>query len=186
MSERQSTLDLVKAGTTLNKIPKEFLSDKEICMEALKINPANFYYCSPELKQDREVVLNAVTKGDNIEYCPPEMRKDREIVLKAMGTSGHSLKYCQDFKNDKEIVLKALETADIYYIVSKELQDDLDVARAALKKGTNFYSLSEKILNNKEFTMESVRISWTRFSDCNFRDDKDVAMVAISQYGTTI
>jgi hypothetical protein len=160
--ERQTVLDLVKSGTTLNKIPKEFLSDKEICVEALKINPDNFQYCSPELKQDREVVLLAVTKGGNIKYCP-------------------------DFLNDKEIVLKVLEKADIYYILPKELKDDLDVARAALKLGTiHFSSLSEKILNNKEFTMESVRNKWTRFSECYFCDDKDVAMVAVSQYGTTI
>jgi hypothetical protein len=57
MSERQSTLDLVKAGTTLNKIPKEFLSDKEICMEALKINP-----CSPDSNKTVKLSLKPLQK----------------------------------------------------------------------------------------------------------------------------
>ena len=58
-----------------------------------------------ELKNDKEVVLNAVQKnGAVLEYASDELKNDKEVVLQAIQIYACSLKYVSDeLKNDKEV-----------------------------------------------------------------------------------
>lgn len=54
-------------------------------------------YASNELKEDKEVVLNAVANHMNaLKHASNELKKDKEVVLKAVCSDGRSLEYAPE------------------------------------------------------------------------------------------
>ena len=92
-------------------------NDMDIVLEALRAwRPKSktgrgslLQYVSPELRDDRDIVLAAVAKsGAVLEYASPNLRSDREVVLAAVLESGRALKHASsELQKDRELVLAA-------------------------------------------------------------------------------
>ena len=69
---------------------------------------------SPELQNDREIVLEAIRQNNAdltfiLSLALPQLRNDREIILEAVRQDGWLLTYASpELRNDREIVLAAL------------------------------------------------------------------------------
>ena len=64
-----------------------------------------FCYASPELKSNREVVLQAVShNGLELRTAAPELQADREVVIQAVRSCGGAIKYAStELQRDLEI-----------------------------------------------------------------------------------
>lgn len=88
--------------TKRNGSPLQFASDrlkndKEIVLEAVKANGYALQFASDELKSDKEIVLKAVKEsGYALKYASDELKNDIEIVLEAVKENGYALKYASD------------------------------------------------------------------------------------------
>ena len=105
------------------------INDREIELEAIKINPLNLEFVNESLKNDKKVVMDAVKNNAlAIEYASDELKKTREIVLSVVENDGYALQYVdKQFVKDKEIVSKAVKSNG-YAInfVLDEYIDDID------------------------------------------------------------
>ena len=115
----------------------ENLNNKEYILKIIRdsaFDPVNLKNASEKIKNDKEVILEAVKKdGASIFYASQELRADREIVLEAVRTYSYALSYAsQELQNDKEIVLEAVKHSRLALeFASQRLQNDPDILRAA-------------------------------------------------------
>ena len=62
-------------------------------------------HASDELKNDREIVLEAVTsKGQVLKYASHELKNDREIVFAAVKSEAEALQYAsEELRQDSDL-----------------------------------------------------------------------------------
>jgi len=71
-----------------------FRNDKEVVLEAVKIQGFSLKNASDELKEDKDVVLEAVKQhGWSLEFASDKLKADKEIVLEAVKQNSFSLKF---------------------------------------------------------------------------------------------
>ena len=64
---------------------------------AVRINGQELYYASPDLRDDKETVLEAVTnKGLIVKYASKRLRADKEIMLAAIKSDKRAKEYFSD------------------------------------------------------------------------------------------
>ena len=91
----------------LEAFTKHFGYHKPWIMSVVKQNGADLEYASPELRNDREVVLAAVQEdGRALRWASAELRNDREVVLAAVQEDGRALRWASaELREDKEMIL---------------------------------------------------------------------------------
>lgn len=87
-------------------------SDRKFMMDAIRKNGYALTFASKELRADREAVLTAVkTYSIALKYASAELRADREIILEAVRNDGYAYKYVNRFYEfDREIILTAIRS----------------------------------------------------------------------------
>ena len=121
---------------------KEWRNNKRVMLAAVKNYGRHLKYASPDLRNDREVVLMAVNndrwrfRDNSLKYASTRLRNDREVVLAAVKQNGYALRHASnDLRQDREIVLAAIEdTPEALRFASKELREDREIVMAAVKK----------------------------------------------------
>ncbi len=184
-------------------------NDKDFVMQKVKEDGINLEYASEELRNDRELVLTAVSQDVGIfvlRYVSEELRNDREIVLKAIDSSEYAFlsdatseypddtsKYIsKDLLNDKEIVLKLVKAGgEILIYVGEKMKNDKEVVLEAIRnsKGYSVDGLlsfaSEELRSNKEFVLEVVNINGRELEGASeeLRNDREVVLEAVKTDG---
>ena len=121
-------------------------NDKEVVLEAVKQDNSVLKYVSERLKNEKEVVLEAVKQdGCVLQYLSERLKNDKEVVLEAVKQQGYALKYTSErLKNDKEVVLEAInQNVFALKYASKRLENDKELVFLALKKEVSLESLME-------------------------------------------
>ena len=79
-------------------------------IEAIKIDPAKFYKFPPHLKDNKRVVMEAVSRnGTLLANVSPRLKHDKEVSLTAVNTSGTSAAYLlPEMTADKKIMMYAV------------------------------------------------------------------------------
>lgn len=131
-------LCLIAARTSnkvVSKTCQQFSGDREIVLEAVRFE-GTLEVVSDELKNDREVILTAISShGRDIQYAPQHFKNDREIVLKAVNQSWKAIEFVHDlFGNDREIVLCAVKQHyNALEYASDEFKNDIEIVNKALR-----------------------------------------------------
>lgn len=184
------------------KIPKEFWSDKDFVLEAVKKQGSSINYADPTLKNNKEIVISAI-KQDSfaIDYIGEDIKKDRDVLLEIIAQKGiDSIKLLDDkYKNDKEIILKLLlspkdsfglslddeDEPDPIEFMSKEFLKDEQVLEAALKN--QWLELdkvdSEVITKNIAKAAMTKKENFDKLKD-KFKNDPDIVLEALKNEGT--
>ena len=108
--DKQLILTLLKKRNILDWIHPELKNDREFILEAVKNSYPAFLLVNMELRGDREIVLTAVKQnGLTLQYANETLYSDREIVLSAVKSCGLALKYAStELCADREIVFNLL------------------------------------------------------------------------------
>jgi hypothetical protein len=184
-----------KKVDVLNKIVKIDLqfadeltrSNREMILEGFQmgyIDSSHFKYISHDLKLEREVVLNAVSKPGSIalKYVSDDLKNDREIVLTAVKKNGFALEFASNnLKNDREIVLTAVKrSGGALEYASDDLKNDWLIVNVAVgERGDAIKYCSEIFKNDREIirnAFKSRNLGGSRvlkYASDNLRYDKN-------------
>ncbi|GBR75752.1 hypothetical protein NO2_0395 [Candidatus Termititenax persephonae] len=154
----------------VSSLSPELLDDKEVVLAAVNRNGIVLRYASETLRGDREVVLAAVNKnGYALEYASETLRGDREIVLAAVNRNGTVLQYASEtLRGDKELALLAIEKVSEYDSISNLVR-----------------SLSPELLDDRDVMLAAMNInkngSLLKYASETLRGDKELALLAIEK-----
>ena len=128
-------------------------------------------YASDELKDNKEVVLEAIRQyGDALEYTSERLQDNKEVVLIASKQNGLSLKYASKILQDyKEIALEAVkENGYSLKYVSGKLKNDLSIL-STIYNNENQPESGAKILENMSYleVYEALKMKQEMQNDLN-------------------
>lgn len=94
-----------KAAWVLAYASDKIFSDKELMLEAVKVDGQLLYYASKELRDDKDVVLAAVqNKGIIVKYASHRLRGDKDVALAAIKQNKKAEIFLTDeIRQDEEI-----------------------------------------------------------------------------------
>lgn len=154
----------------LPPIPAEWGRDRAFVSEALKRDGRILRQASDEVKNDREILLQAAAKHDSFTYeemtLNDEVRADKEFLLKLLSVNGLLL-----FR--------------IYGRGLTPEQADMDLVRAALSQNYSVVSIfSYDALHNRDFVKQLVNIHGRvlEYLAPEFRDDEELVYDAVVSY----
>ena len=128
--------------------------DPDIVLLLMKTswNPSVYYeYISNRLKTDREIVNAALNvDGQVLKVCPPEVCNNREHVLTAVTTTGIALEHVSErYKSDQEIVTAALRSDGLALeFVPRRLQADITLVKIAIRQNGHSIQFAQRPLRN--------------------------------------
>jgi len=110
---------------------------------------------------NKEQVLNIVTaNGEQLQFADSELKNDKEVVLAAVtgypGGHGRALNYASEsLKNDREIVASAVASRGIALeFASDELKSDIEIVSLAIKDdGWAIRYAHSQFRNNKQIAL---------------------------------
>ena len=143
-------------------------ANRELMIEAVKIDGSLLQYADDSLKKDKEVVLAAVSSLSSnhedsfeiyLEYADDSLKKDREVVLMAVKHNCSSLEYAsKNLQADREIVLAAVKfeakSGPVYQrgfmleYASDDLKADREIVLQAMKNADSAYKYASEELQN--------------------------------------
>jgi hypothetical protein len=155
---------------------------------------------SPELRQDRDVVLAALqAQGNNLRHCDERFRADRELVWAAVSSNGMALKYCEaELRNDRAVVQAAVANRGPAIADSSEaFRGDRELALLAVSRCASALEyVSNELRNDKEIVMTAIRTGvqqsplnqhWVLASaSVGLRADREVVQAAIEHLGGAV
>lgn len=144
-SDKEVVLLADKAGivSALNFVDSDLKSDKEFWLEVVHNGGSMLIEsASEELKRDREFILTAVqNNGYNLRYASAELRADKEIVCEAIRRGDSSCLYNADqgLKSDREFVLYVIEhiNGDVLPYMDKNLLNDKEIILKSIRYTPN-------------------------------------------------
>ena len=132
-------------GEALKYASDDLKNNIEVVMIAVKgrsYGAGVLQFSSERLRNDKDVVLNAVEKnGVCLQFASDNLKNDREIVLIAVQNDGQALEYASDnLKNDREIVLIAVQDkGEIIDYVSQILKNDYEIILCSVRSVLKMY-----------------------------------------------
>ena len=134
MSENTTTktiTDYATADTTTKTI-----TDYATAVTACQLNGDALMQCTPSLKNDKSLVLIAVTTSvDTLLWASPTLKEDKDVLLKACSHFGRAIRYTQLLRSDRDVVLAAVTNdgnALQHVPTSCGLKNDLHIVTSAV------------------------------------------------------
>lgn len=149
-------------------------NDYDFVMAKVKENGRNLYYASEELKNNKNVIMQALSANYNayncLEFASYELRNDRDVILKAVQLYGDNLEFASDrLKNDKHIVIEAINHS---------------------ANGCALRYASDEVRNDKKMVLdimnEKRNSDILSYASDQLRDDKQFVSQVLQQYSDTL
>lgn len=150
------------------------------------------------LTSDRDFMLSVLRKhgGPMLRLVSEPLRNDRELLLEAL-KHGMRYRWCPfEFQNDKSFVQEALaQRASLYLEMNRTTQSEMDLARAAITSATSGPDVHEKALTHQPTLTQSreVAMALARRGDTgkladylidgniSYRSDREVILIAVER-----
>jgi hypothetical protein len=134
---KKTLIQFLKLGVPLlDKAPEEFLKDKDVVMASVKYNKGTLTFASNKLRDDEDVVLNAISaEFTDFMLASDRLKNDKNFIIKCLKISGGVLQLiATKFKSDKDVVTQAVKT-DYWSIkyACPSLQNDIELNYLAFK-----------------------------------------------------
>ncbi|AUT30031.1 DUF4116 domain-containing protein [Escherichia marmotae] len=118
------------------KLTSSDFDNKHQMLSAIKECADAFFFASSRLKEDEELIIEAMP--DNLKilgHVPEKVKNERALALKLVSTNGLALSYLPDnFKDDLEIVQQAVKNnSDALQFSSTRLKNDRSVVLLAMQ-----------------------------------------------------
>lgn len=184
LNEAKTRLNKSVTANVIKRFSPELLDNREIALQATKINGLILKYLSQRLRDDKEIVFNAYcSKPLSLEFASSNLRKNTTFVynlftLRGNFDSAKAFKYIdKELKTDKEFILRLLSSNSfIFEYFEDRFKDDIQIANQALTQNAyNFRFVSDRIKNDRQFALSSLTLcnNFRYFSD-NLKNDKEI------------
>jgi hypothetical protein len=131
----------------------------------VKIHPTNLGCLKKRYRDDKDVVLAAVTKnGKALKFASVRLQNDKDVVLAAVTQNGKALEFASvRLQNDKDVVLVALEEhVNALKFASKELRKNEHLILEVVKYGFTCLEYVDKELLNDERFLYYIYMEFTK------------------------
>ena len=147
--------------------------------ERVKRSPLLLMNASDELKDDKELVLTAVSKdGVALREASSRLRKDRDVVLAAVKQNPLALDFAlnEDLRDDEEIAIEAIKRNGraLYYLSSRLRNNKMIVLLAALNNLESLIYVGEELRSSAIDYAEVLSLLMERF----FGDEKSKRIIS--------
>ena len=177
-------------------VPDCLTGDKAVMMAYCRQIPRSLQECSPELCEDREVVLAAISlDGLELQYASPRLQEDEDILVKACESNGQALELCprgpvrDKLTGDREFMLKVLRKhgGPMLRLVAEPLKHDRELLLEALKHGMAYRWCPFEFQNDKTFVQEALRNRSSLYLEMNrtTQEQLDLARTAVVAESST-
>ena len=99
-NEKQILLKAIEADPNIIYYANEImLNDTDIMMKLVQLNGSFLRIATPELQNDKELVIEAVTNGwgsDVLQWASITLKDDKEVILAAVNHNAHSIIYASN------------------------------------------------------------------------------------------
>ena len=110
---------------------EENFDNRDFMQQAIRDNACWVYaYASDKLHDDRDLMLEAVKiDGQSLYYASENLRDDKEVVLEAVKNKGLIYKYASlRLRNDKEIAITAIKQSSMVIpFISESIKEDEEI-----------------------------------------------------------
>lgn len=159
-NKQEAIAAVSKNGLQLEFCSEELQNDLDVVIEAILNSPIAIQYASPRIRQNRQVALIAAKLNGNIlSYLTEGLRKDKELVLTAVSNHGLALRFAPTFANDKQIVYTAVTNmSSALQFASAEFKDDYELVKMAVSEPQShaLAMASNRLKNNKTIVLEAI------------------------------
>ena len=156
------------------RIPKQFWSDRDFVLAAVKQDGDALKYAAASLKKDKGIVLAAVKRGTlsgfslAFWYADASLRRDKEFVLAAVKEDGSALEYAhKKLKRNRKIVLTAIEQdgTALRYAAASLRRDKKIVLTAVKQNGWALQYAAASLRRDKKILLAAVKQSYMVYKD---------------------
>lgn len=203
---------------------EELKDDKELIKEIIKDNPLKvFPFISNRLKCDKDIALNAIKiDGTMLRYCSEELKNNKEMAKTAIKNNPFCIKIISNnLQNDKDFILDLLINDNInpciIIHISEELKNNYEIIKTGIlnskksdqlievasnylknnkeivnlaidKNGLSLEFISEELKNDKDIVLKAIRNNGLslEFSSEKLKNDKDIVLEAVKQNGNAL
>lgn len=119
----------------VNQLLKDTQSDRDFILAFTKKYVSLLGYASNEIKDDKEIVMTSIRKGDYIYFASDHLKDDNDVAFLALDIHPYSLKDVSNrLKDNKDLVLLAVsKDYTAYLFASDRLKLDNDIILAGAK-----------------------------------------------------
>lgn len=162
----------------------ELTSDKKAVLKILKDNPDNLEFVSPELRNDRELIMSVISKPENgyyFEYASPELRDDEELAQLSLRINTGAFQYLSQRLRDKKDFVRDVvkKSGHELSFASSALKDDPEIVKIAAIQYPNILSqLAPKFREDDEFMRQIIEVNGDAITvaSTKLKDDKNLAI----------
>ena len=190
---RKEALEIVKSSAyELANLSAEFKKDKEIVLEAVKLEGIVIEFADDSLKQDKEIVLEAVkSNGGAIQFADDNLKNDKEVVLEAIKNDGYALEHLdQVFRKDREVVMLSVKNNGAALTLADDsLKKDREIVVEAIKQwGVAIQYADDVFKKDREVVLMAVEQNGSaiEYVDDSFKKDKEIVHKAVKQTGDAL
>jgi hypothetical protein len=179
-------------GLFLHKASDILKNDLEIVKIALKQNLNAFFFCSPELQNQKNFVIQCVKEfnlylhsnwinshislfsdyefifqlcklnGGMLEYASKNLRSDKKIMLIALDQTEKAFRYCLEF--DEEIALMAVEKNGFNLQYAGKYRGNRKIVEMAINKSPfSFEFASEELRGDYLISLQAIQLNSSNF-----------------------
>lgn len=146
-----------------------------------------------EATENREVILETVSRNGCLLCCFRGMQADREVVLTAVRDSGMALQFASSpLRRDREVVMAAVQQeGGALQMAFRPVHEDRDVVLAAVaNSGSALQFAASKFCKDREVVLAAVANDPGVLFECEIpqelRDDREVVLAAVRSDGALL
>lgn len=157
------------------ELDSNLLENKDFLLGSLKSTKFSYAYnvISDNLKNDKEFMLKAINIDGNIQmYASPELKQDKDIAITAVSKFGWNLQEFPTFQADKDVVMTAaLKNINALQFASKELLADKDFMFELIQKNPLAlkYDINALYCDNVEVVKAAVKQNSEALQHASYR-----------------
>ena len=174
-------------GVAIRFASERIRSDATFCAPLLDKNPYLLSYLSDTLKSNRDIVLVAVKRnGYVLQFVSKPLRNDADIVREAVKDSTSSFEYASnEIRNNEAFVLALLDEVQSSYDRQQMLRyiSNLNILVKVIKKDPHgLNSLSNEFRNNRDLALVALSQNGSVLKNLSseLKDDKELVLATLN------
>eukprot|EP01080_Neovahlkampfia_damariscottae_P006188 gene6188-10195_t len=184
LNDKESVISALKHGVIeYSSVSSNFRNDRDINLEVIKQRYPLEHIYEP-MQQDKEIILEAIKlQGSALKCVVEDLKMDQEFMKKVVQISPFSLQYSSLNQHKKFVIDLIKENEICFFFISSELQNDSDfclecikrnykcfqyfpshfhsnkkfIKKAMLKNTKSLQYISEELKNSESFALELVQ-----------------------------
>jgi len=170
-------------GYNLRYASDDLKNDKEVVIEAVRNEWRALGFASNLMKMDTDVIIQAITSGCRLADLSNNIYGNKEVIMEAVQHEGTALQLAaEELRNDKTVVYAAVRNdGTALQYASKMLKNDESIVLEAVKKnGSALRYASDSLRGNFEVVASAVKADSTalKFALGGLKRDEEVLIVA--------